>query len=419
MQLFIVGLSYQTAPVELRERVAFNPEQTKEALQRLNGGSYLHEAAIISTCNRSEIYGVTVEEGDLSSAIQSFVCDFHSIDLRQIRSCFYHFVNVQAVHHLFRVTSSLDSMVLGEPHILGQVREAFLLALESHTTGIVLNHLFQKAVQVGKRVRTETEIGLYPVSVSSVAIELAMQIFDHLHDRKVLVLGAGETSHQTVKHLTAHGAKNVMVANRSYDRAVTLARQFGGHAIAWETFPNQLCNQDIIISSVQTDQPIVRQKMIQAIMRERQHRPLFLIDLGIPRNIDPHIQDIDNVFLYNLDDLQTTAASNAQAREKDMPKAEHIIQEHVQQFVQWQKSLLAVSMIKQLRREADHIREEILQTYLRKLGPLSEREQNLITALSHAVVNKLLHTPTIRLKRTTDKRHLDAICDLFNLEGGD
>lgn len=271
-------------------------------------------------------------------------------------------------------------------------------------------------MQVGRRVRTETEIGLHPVSVSSVAIELAIQLFGHLRDRQVLVLGGGETSQQTVKHLSAHGAQHIMVANRSFDRAVALAKQCGGRAIAWEAFLSHLRNQDMIISSVQTDRPIVRQKMVTAIMRERQQRPLCLIDLGIPRNIDPHVQDVDSVFLYNLDDLQTIAASNARAREKDMPKAEHIIGEHVQQFMQWQKSLSAVSMIKHWRREAEHIRAEVLQTHLRKLGPVSTREQNLITALSHAIVNKLLHTPTVRLKRTSDKQHVDAMRYLFDLE---
>jgi glutamyl-tRNA reductase len=419
MQLFVVGLNHQTAPVRLRERVTFNAEQTKEALRRLNGRALLDEAAILSTCNRSEIYGVAAAEGDLSLALQAFVCEFHAIDPGQINPCFYSFVNAQAVSHLFRVTSSLDSMVLGEPHILRQVREAFLLALESQTTGIVLNHLFQKAAQVGKRVRTETEIGWRPVSVSSVAVELATHIFGHLHDRQVFVVGAGEMSQQTVRHLATHGAKNIMVTNRSSDRAVTLARQCGGRAVAWEAFRNHLGDQDIIISSVQTEQPVVRQDMIADIMRARQHRPLCLIDLGMPRNIDPQTQDIYNVFLYNLDDLQTIAANNAQARKKAMPNAERIVQEQVHQFMQWQASLSAVATIKHLRREAERIRAEEFQAHLRKLGSLSAHQQNIITAMSHAIVNKLLHTPTVRLKHTSAKQHVDALRYLFDLQANE
>jgi glutamyl-tRNA reductase len=223
-------------------------------------------------------------------------------------------------------------------------------------------------------------------------------------------------SQQTVRHLATHGAKNIMVTNRSSDRAVTLARQCGGRAVAWEAFLTHFGDQDIIISSVQTDQPIARRDMIEDIMRARQHRPLFLIDLGLPRNIDPQAQDVSNVFLYNLDDLQTIAANNAQAREKAMPNAERIVQEQVHQFMQWQASLSVVATIKHLRREAERIRAEEFQAHLRKLGDLSAHQQNIITAMSHAIVNKLLHTPTVRLKQTSATQHAETLRYLFDLQ---
>ncbi|MBI3949264.1 MAG: glutamyl-tRNA reductase [Acidobacteria bacterium] len=416
MQLFVVGLNHQTAPIELRESVAFTPEQAGEALQQLNGGGVLDEALIVSTCNRSEIYGVSNENRDVIPAVQSFIGQFHRVDLQQLNGSLYSYLDREAVRHLFHVAASLDSMVVGEPHILGQVRDAFLLALESGTTGLVLNHLFQKAAQVGKRVRAETEIGLRPVSVSSVAVELATKIFGDLQNCAVLVVGAGEMSQLTVRSLVLRGAKWITVANRSFDRAVTLAKQFGGRAVAWDTLVSHLAVQDIVISSVQADQYIIRRELIEGIMGERDHRPLFLVDLGLPRNIDPQVQDVYNVFLYNLDDLQTIAEMNRREREKDIPKAERIIEEEMQKFTAWQESLHLIPTIKSWRRQIERIREAELEAHLRRLGPLSERERNIITALSHAIVNKIMHKPTVRLKESANGQYLESIRYLFDLK---
>jgi len=416
MQVLVVGLNHQTAPIEVRETVAFSPEKSREAITQLSTKGVLQEAVIVSTCNRSEIYGVNNGEKDVIQKVQSFVGQFHRLDPRQLNGCLYSHLNAEAVRHLFSVSSSLDSMVVGEPHILGQVRDAFLLALESGTTGAILNHLFQKAAQVGKRIRTETEIGRRPVSVSSVAVELATKIFGELQGCPVLVVGAGDMSQLTVRSLVLRGAKEIAVTNRSLDRAVALAEPFGGHAIPWETFVGTLPSHDIVISSVQTDQYIVRRELIEGIMSQRNHRPLFLIDLGLPRNIDPQVQDVYNVFLYNLDDLQTIAEMNRRAREKDIPKAEHIIEQEAEKFMRWQESLPTIPTIKSLRRHVERIRETELEAHLRKLGPLSERERNIITALSHAIVNKIMHNPTVRLKQSTDEQYLESIRYLFDLE---
>jgi glutamyl-tRNA reductase len=416
MQLLVIGLNHQTAPIELRERVAFTPDQNKQAIAQLNAEGVLQEAVIVSTCNRSEIYGVGGGTETIP-VVQSFICDFHQVEPQHINGCFYHYVDAEAVRHLFRVASSLDSMVVGEPHILGQVRDAFLLALESQTTGMILNQLFQKAAQVGKRVRTETEIGLRPVSVSSVAVELATRIFGHLQDRSVLVLGAGEMSELTVESLALRGVTQITVANRSFERAEALAGRFGGRAIAWDTFFDHLALQDIVISSVQIDQYVARRELIEQLMSQRNHRPLFLIDLGLPRNIDSQAQEVYNVFLYNLDDLQSIAEENRRERQKDIPKAERIVGEEVQKFMQWQQSLLVVPTVKSLRRKAEQIRQSELEAHLRKLNHLSEHERGVITALTHAIVNKILHEPTVRLKQSADAKYLESIRYLFDLEG--
>lgn len=417
MHLVVVGLNHQTAPIELRERVAFGPDQIREAVQHLHHGGVLDEALILSTCNRSEIYGVSGEDQNVIPAVKSFVGEFHHVDLRHLNGSLYTYQDAEAVRHLFHVATSLDSMVLGEPHILGQVREAFLLALEMGTTGLVLNHLFQKAAQVGKRVRNETEIGWRPVSVSSVAVELATKIFGELHDCSVLVVGAGEMGQLTVRSLALRGARRITVINRSFDHAVALARQVGGRVRPWDTLATTLVDQDIVISSVQADQYIAGRELIEQILEERNHRPLFIVDLGLPRNIDPRAQDVYNVFLYNLDDLQTIAGTNRREREKDIPKAERIIEEEVVKFMKWQEGLSTLPTIRSLRHQVEQIRETELQAHLRRLGPLSDRERNIITALSHAIVNKIMHKPTVRLKQSPDAQHLESICYLFDLEG--
>ncbi|RMG55681.1 MAG: glutamyl-tRNA reductase [Acidobacteria bacterium] len=416
MSLLVVGLNHRTAPIELREHVAFAPAQAREAIQQLTREGVLEEAVIVSTCNRSEVYGVSALERKAVPAVQSFVCQFHRVDPQRLNGAFYHYLEADAVRHLFRVAASLDSMVLGEPHILGQVRQAFSMALECRTTGLILNHLFQKAAQVGKRVRSETEIGLRPTSVSAVAVELATKIFGELGDRSVLVVGAGQMSQLTARGLAMRGAGRITVTNRSFDRATVLAEQVGGRALPWEQLVTSLKIQDIVITSVQTDQYIIRRDVIEQMMSERNHRPLFLIDLGLPRNIDPDAEHVYNVFLYNLDDLQSIAARNREAREKDIPKAERIVEEEVRKFMRWQESLSAVSTIKSLRFKAERIRQSELEAHLRRLGPLSDRQRNIITALTLAIVNKILHEPTVRLKQSADKRHLESIRYLFDLD---
>ncbi|MBI4468655.1 MAG: glutamyl-tRNA reductase [Acidobacteria bacterium] len=417
MSTLVVGLNHLTAPIELRERVTFSVETNREAITRLSAEGTLREAVIVSTCNRSEIYGVGDGEEHTLSAVRNFVCDFHGLDPRQVDGCFYHHADSAAVRHLFRVASSLDSMVLGEPHILGQVRDAFLLALESRTTGLILNQLFQKAGHVGKRVRAETEIGLRPVSVSSVAVDLASKIFGRLGQCSVLVVGAGEMSELTLESLIKRGVRQVTITNRSFDRAQALAERHGGRAIHWQHFIGILTTEDIVISSVQSDRHILLREAVEKSMIDRDHRPLFLIDLGLPRNIDPETREVYNVFLYNLDDLQSAADSNKEERRKDLPKAERIIEEEVEKFLRWQARLHLEPVVKRLRHKIDHIRQSELDDHLRKLDRLTDRERRIITALSHAIVNKILHEPTVRLKSSLDEQTLQTVRRLFDLDG--
>ncbi|MBZ5551803.1 MAG: glutamyl-tRNA reductase [Acidobacteriia bacterium] len=420
MPIFLVGLNHTTAPVEVRERVVFNSDQSRTALTTLSERGLLREDVILSTCNRSEIYGLTEGETSPLEEIRNFICEFHQITPATLNGCFYQRAQEEAVRHLFRVASSLDSQVVGEPHILGQVRNAFVLALENKSTGIVLNRLFQKAVEVGKRVRAETEIGSRPVSLSSVAVETAAKIFGKLEGRAVLVLGAGEMSELTVESLSLHGVTNFAVANRSFDRAKELAAKFKGTAIPWENLDEALLPPDIIISSTSSPDFVITKAHLERLMSARKHRPLFFIDIALPRDIDPRVQEIYNVYLYNLDDLKSIAENNRAEREKDIPKADRIVDEEVRLFMRWLEGLAAVPTVTSLRKKVELIRTAELEAHLRKLGPLGERERNIIDALTQSIVNKILHEPTIRLKRTADESerqdHAKALRYLFDLD---
>lgn len=420
MPILLVGLNHSTAPVEVRERVAFTVEQSRLALAELSAKGLLREDVILSTCNRSEIYGTTEGDSIPVDEIRTFVSEFHQVPPAALNGCFYQQTQEEAVRHLFRVASSLDSQLVGEPHILGQVRNAFVLALENKSTGTTLNRLFQKAVEVGKRVRAETEIGSRPVSLSSVAVETAAKIFGNLEGRSVLVLGAGEMSELTVESLALHGVKQFAVANRSFERAEDLAKKFNASAIPWERLDEALLPPDIVISSTSSPDFVITKLHLERLMSARKHRAMFFIDIALPRDIDPRVQDIYNVYLYNLDDLKSIAESNRSEREKDIPKAEKIVDEEVNLFMRWHEGLSAVPTVTSLRKKIDQIRITELEAHLRKLGPLGDRERNIIDALTQSIVNKILHEPTIRLKRSRDETerrdHAHALRYLFDLD---
>src|ERR1700692_3114243 len=325
MEIVLVGLNHRTAPVEVRERVSYTTEQASRAASELRSRGILEETLVLSTCNRSEVYGVPPESSHESAAgLSSFQSEFHKVQPDILSVSLYHHYDRQAVRHLFRVSAGLDSMMLGEAEILGQVREAYKFAYEQGATGPVLNRMFQAALEVGKRVRSETELGTRPMSVASAGVKLAERIFGKLHERAALVLGAGVISEQVISQLRDRNIARLLVMNRSLERADNLARQFAGKVIVWDDWESALTLPDVIVSSVSAEEPVLQRAVLEKAMTARGNRPLFVMGLGMPRNVDPAAADLYNFYLYNIDDLTQIVHQNRSARESEIPRAEMI-----------------------------------------------------------------------------------------------
>ena len=326
MEIVLVGLNFRTAPVEVREKVSFSADQARKAGEELRTQGILEETLVLSTCNRTEIYGVHADGNRESAGVLStYLSGFHSLRSDVLNPSLYHHYDHDAVRHLFRVSAGLDSMLLGEAEILGQVREAYLHAHESHITGPVLNRLFQAALEIGKRVRSETELGTRPMGVASAGMKLAERIFGNLSDRSALVLGAGTISEQVVSQLRDRKIKNLYLSNRSRDKAEELARQYDGKVMDWDVWDNALRLPDVIVSAVGVPDTLLTRAMIERAMSARGNRALFLMDLGLPRNIEPAAGDLYNVYLYTMDDLTEIVNQNRSARQTEVPKAEALI----------------------------------------------------------------------------------------------
>lgn len=424
MQIIQVGLSHKTAPVEIREQLALSEAALPAALRTLcpengSGPGYVLEGAILSTCNRLEVYATVdnVDQGqqDLRdylarvSGMSGTILNPH-LQVRQ---------REVAVVHLCEVACGLDSMVLGESQIQGQVAEAYQLALAHGAAGAVINALFRTALQAGKRARTETDINQYATSISHAAVELALQIFDDLAPKSALLIGAGEMAELAAKNLVDHGVGRLVVVNRSPGRAANLAQQFGGKALGWDRLAQGLWSTDIVISSTAAPHAILRPDTVMTAMRMRRNRPLFIIDIAVPRDVEPAVGDLSNVFLYDVDDLQKVVDANLEQRRREIPRVQAIIRSEVADFMAWFRSLDAVPTIVDLRRHMDHIREAELQWAMQKLEHLPERERNVILAFSQRLVNKILHQPTVRLKQHANGReayrYAEALRDLFAL----
>jgi glutamyl-tRNA reductase len=345
MRLTLVGLSHKTAPVAIRERLAFPAEGQAEALSLLTSSDTVSEAVIVSTCNRTEIYAVTAAAAEGSDAIVDFVCGYKGIDRAELSPYLYSSYGEAAVRHLFRVVASLDSMVVGEPQILGQVKEAYEHSFESAATGRVFNRLFRQSFEVGKRVRTETAIGENAVSISYAAVELAKKVFDTLAGRTVLILGAGKMSELTAKHLVSCGAARILVANRTRSRAEELAELFGGVAVPFESLYDHLAKADIVISSTAATEFVITKARLEPAMRSRRGRPLFLIDIAVPRDIDPAVNDLDDAYLYDIDALNHVVEANLEERAREAARAEIIIAEEIGAFQRWLDSMEVVPTI--------------------------------------------------------------------------
>lgn len=420
MHLLVTGLSHKTAPVEIREKMCFSEKEVPEALEDLLAEPHVSEACILSTCNRVELYTVTTEARSGRDDIVDFLSRYHEIPRDQLEPYLYFHEAVHAVHHLFKVTSSLDSMVLGESQILGQVKDAYAAAYEADATSLILNKLFRQAFSAGKIVRTETSIGESAVSISYAAVELAKKVFESIMGKSVLVLGAGEMSELTAKHLVSNGVESVFVANRTEERAQELAEKFGGQAVNYDDLENNLARADIVISSTGAPHFVLKRDTVQRAMALRSNMPLFLIDIAVPRDIDPEVGNIYNVYLYNIDDLENVVESNLVERKKESRKAEAIVAELVEEFLEWLQTIEVVPTITALREHAEHIRQKELRSALGKLGTLGDRELNALNAMTSAIVNKLLHDPIVRMKKSAlDKDgylYVDSVRYLFNLE---
>jgi glutamyl-tRNA reductase len=398
--LHIVGVSHRTAPIEIREALAFARDALAEALQRLRQETGAAEAMILSTCNRVELYA-RCDRADASEALEAFLCAFHQRDPATLAGSLYRISGEAAVLHAFRVASSLDSMVIGEPQILGQVREAYQTAETAGTLGPTLGALRNRTVSVARRARSETGIGAGAVSISYVAVELARKIFGDLDGRNVLLVGAGKMSELAARHLVSGGATATVVAGRTMQRANDLAAALGGRAVPLERLREVLAVADIVISGTGAAGLVIHHDDVEAARAARRARPLFLIDIAVPRDIEASVAKLPGVFLYDLDDLKAVADANLRERRKQAAAAEALIEKEAREFLDWEKSLDVVPLLVQLRQRADQIRKSELAKVRPRLGELTAEQEEALEAATSAIVNKLLHPPTIHLKEAS------------------
>jgi glutamyl-tRNA reductase len=413
MEIILIGLSHKTAPVEIREKFCLTKEGVGGFLGRMSGIPGVQEEIVLSTCNRLEILVVLDGKGNRISAVKTLLAETGQMKPEELASCLYVHEGEAAVRHFFRVASSLDSMVLGEPQILGQVKDAYGQAVGCKGTGLILNKLLHRAFFVAKRVRTETKIASQAVSVSFAAVELAKKILGELEDKRVLVIGAGEMSELAARHFLSQGVKEIFVTNRTFSRALGLAEELKGKAIPFGEIARHLHQMDIVLSSTGSSQYVVRREELAAVLKARKHRPMFFIDIAVPRDIDPRINEIDNVYVYDIDDLEGIVEANKEERKKEVIRAERIVAEGVESFWQWLRGLEAVPTILALRGQAEEIcRREVAKT-LALLKDSSEEQRRLLDALANSIVNKILHHPISTLKRQEERGHGKAYTEVM------
>ncbi|CAM3083319.1 glutamyl-tRNA reductase [Paenibacillus sediminis] len=413
MHIVVVGLNYRTAPVEVRERFTIEEDELPRALSELKQTKSVLEGVIVATCNRTEIYVVVDRLHMCGHYIRSFMENWFGIPREEFTRHLYIYEDEQAVRHLFRVTCGLDSMVIGETQILGQVRSSFLLSQDEHGTGTWFNTLFKQAVTLGKRAHSETSIGESAVSVSYAAVELGKRIFGTFTDKKVLILGAGKMSELTVKHLYANGAEEVIVANRTLSRAEELARKFDGTSCTIEEGIARLHEVDIVISSTGAKQYVLTSEMVATSMKKRQSRPLFMIDIAVPRDIDPSIGQLQNVFLYDIDDLEGIVETNLEMRRSEAAKIETMIAEEIDVYNKWIRTLGVRPVIRALQDKASEIHEETLESLFNKLPELNERQRKVIQRLTKSIVNQMMHDPINRIKEMAGEKQGREALELF------
>ena len=421
MHLVVVGISHKTAALELRERLALSSEEAARFGRALLDDQGVAETVVLSTCNRTEIYLFADDTLAAERLAVGRLAERGGVDAAALRAAAYSHSGDAAIAHLFRVASSLDSMVVGEAQILAQLKDAYHAACGEGCTSTVFNKLFRHALEVGKRVRTETAIGERPVSISSVAVDLARQVLGKLDRRSVLVLGAGEMSELTVRHLQAQGVGRVVVANRTLETAEELARRCEGQAVCLDELGEQLEQADIVISSTSSPGFILDRPRMETVMRRRRHEPVFLIDIAVPRDIDPEVIHIDECYLYDIDDLQGVVDVNRGEREREAAHAERIVDQELARMNEWLAGLEVVPTIALLRSSVDGIREAELQRLGARLDGLTPEQRAQVEQLTSSIVNKILHLPTVRMKELAAEKdayvYVDALRRLFDLDG--
>lgn len=419
MSILAFGINHKTAPVDIRERVAFEPGKIGHALKDLVAQPAVNEAAIISTCNRTEVY-CGLERNDLAMMV-NWVRQYHQLGERDLQPYIYAHPDHDAVRHVLRVASGLDSMVLGEPQILGQMKDAYTAACEAGTLGSLLDRLFQYTFAVAKQVRTDTQIGASPVSVAFAAVSLSKQIFSNLADHTALLIGAGETIELAARHLHESGIGRMIIANRTIERAHNLASEFNAYAISLPDIPGHLAEADIVISSTASPLPILGKGSVESALKIRKHRPILMIDIAVPRDIESEVDSLDDVYLYTVDDMQEIIQEGMRSRQEAAEQAEEIIDTQVSHFMNWLRSLGAVSTIRAVREHAENQRDEELERAVALLASGKSPEE-VMSQLAHRLTNKFVHTPSVMLKQAGyDGRNdiFDAARTIFNIKDSD
>ncbi len=421
MQIVLVGINHRTAPVEVRERFSFSQAAIEAGLVKLHEKKSVEECLILSTCNRVEVYAVSEDAETCVEDIKRFLSEFHDVKEEHFSSYFYTLTGRSAVRHLFRVASSLDSMVIGEPQILGQVKEAFRAAANKGTVRLILNRLFHTAFFVAKKVRAETGIGTQSVSISYVAVELAKRIFDDLARRTVMLIGAGDMAELAARHLIKAGIRELIIASRRRENAKALADVLNGKAVKMEEVYYLLKEADIVITATGSADFIIRPQHVREALKLRKNEPMFMIDIAVPRDIDPRIEEIPNVYLYDIDDLKAVLDDNMKTRRENAEKAEELVLEGERHFLGWLDALKVFPTIIELKRRFDDIKAMEIEKALRRLGNFSDREKKIIESMASGIIGKILHNPLMNLKKESSTSlgalYVDAINRLFRLEG--
>ncbi len=423
MNLHTLGLNHDSAPVEIREKLAFSPSSVPIALSSFAQSFPSSETVILSTCNRVEIYATSPDGNINKDTLLDFLSAFHNLPKEKFADHMYHYQGINAVKHLFFVSSSLDSLVRGETQILSQVKEAYMTATVAETTGSILNQLFQRSLNVAKEVHTKTNIGRGKVSVSTVAVDLAIKIFKDFSEKTIFIIGAGEMCELVLKHLVECGAKTAIVANRNYDKAKSLAEEYNGKAINYEKLEDYLPQADIVISSTAAPHYVVHTEHIKHAIKARRGNPMLLVDIAVPRDINPEIAKIDNVYLYNIDDLQTVVSGNIDERENELGKCQVIIDKEVSQYMAWTEELKIGPAISQLRNHFHEIGEQELKRLRPKLGDIAHDEWEHIVYSMQRTLNKILHKPAKvgkeKAKNGGGFQYVETIKHLFGIHHKD